>query len=92
MGEGLPGWLSSKEADCNAGDARDGSIPGSGRSPGEEKWQPTPVFLPGKSRGQEHDPWRREWLLTPVFLPGEFHGQSSLAIGKDGEESHGKEC
>ena len=55
MGEGLPGWLSSKEADCNAGDARDGSIPGSGRSPGEEKWQPTPVFLPGKSRGQEHD-------------------------------------
>ena len=24
-----------------------GSIPGSGRSPGERNWQPTPVFLPG---------------------------------------------
>ena len=28
------------------------SIPGSGRSPGENKWQPTAVFLPGKSHGQ----------------------------------------
>ena len=26
---------------------RAGSIPGSGRSPGERNWQPTPVFLPG---------------------------------------------
>ena len=34
----------------NAGDP--GLIPGSGRSTGEEKWQPTPVFLPGKSHGQ----------------------------------------
>ena len=31
----LPGWLSSKESSCNAGDAGGtGSIPGSGRSPG----------------------------------------------------------
>ena len=28
------------------------SIPGLGRSPGGIKWQPTPVFLPGKSHGQ----------------------------------------
>ena len=39
-----------KESVCNAGDL--GSIPGSGRSPGEGKWQPTPVFLPGESHGQ----------------------------------------
>ena len=26
-------------------------IPGSGRSPWRKKWQPTPVFLPGKSCG-----------------------------------------
>ena len=39
-----------KESACNAGDL--GLIPGSGRSPGEGKWQPTPVFLPGKSHGQ----------------------------------------
>ena len=29
-----------------------GSIPGSGRSPEEEKWEPAPVFWPGKSHGQ----------------------------------------
>ena len=41
-----------KNLPTNAGDSRDlGSIPGSGRSPGEE-WQLTPVFLPGKFHGQ----------------------------------------
>ena len=38
-----------------------GSIPGSRRSPGEGKWQPTAVFLPGKSHGQRslmgYTPW-----------------------------------
>jgi len=29
-----------------------GSIPGPGRCPGEA-WQPTPIFLPGKSHGTE---------------------------------------
>ena len=38
-----------KNPPANAGDA--GSIPGSGRSPGEGKWQPTPVLLPGQSHG-----------------------------------------
>ena len=39
---------------ANAGDVRDmGLIPGSGRFPGGGRaWQPTPVFLPGKSHGQ----------------------------------------
>ena len=46
----LPSWLSGKESVCNAGEA--GWIPGSGRSPGGGKWQPTPVFLPGKFHGQ----------------------------------------
>ena len=37
----------------NAGDTRDaGLIPGSGESPWRRKWQPTLVFLPGKSDGQ----------------------------------------
>ena len=29
-----------------------GVIPGSGRFPRRKKWQPTPVFLPGKSHRQ----------------------------------------
>ena len=48
---GLPRWLRGKEFTCQAGDI--GSVPGSGRSPGERrKWQLTPVFSPGKSHGQ----------------------------------------
>ena len=36
---------------ANAGDIIDrGSIPG--KIPRRRKWQPTPVFLPGKSHGQ----------------------------------------
>ena len=35
---GLPWWLSWKETACNAGDL--GSIPGMGRSPGEENGYP----------------------------------------------------
>ena len=50
-----------KNPPANAGDANDvGSVSGSGRSPGEG-WQPTPVFLPGKSPGQRslvgYSPW-----------------------------------
>ena len=37
------------ESACQAGDV--GSISGSGISPGEKKWQPSAVFLPGESCG-----------------------------------------
>ena len=43
-----------KNLPASSGDARDTALaltPGSGRFPGG-KWQPTPVFLPGKSHGQ----------------------------------------
>ena len=56
---GFPGGLDSKASARNAGDP--GSIPGSGKSPWRRKWQPTPVFLPGKSHGQRnlvgYSPW-----------------------------------
>ena len=44
---GFPGGSVIKNLPVSAEDA--GSILGSGRSPGERKWQPTPVFLPRKS-------------------------------------------
>ena len=47
----LPSWLSGKESTCNARDP--GSVPRSGRFPWKRKWQPTPVFLPGKSHGKK---------------------------------------
>ena len=40
-----------------------GLIPGSGRSPGGEHGNPTPVFLPGESHGQRSlvgGPWARK--------------------------------
>ena len=38
---GLPQWFNGKESTCNAGDTGDkGSIPGSGRSPGEGHGNP----------------------------------------------------
>ena len=42
-----------KNPPANARDVRDvGLVAGLGRSPGEGKCQPTPVFLPGESHGQ----------------------------------------
>ena len=54
-----------KNLPTNSGD--EGLIPGSERSPGGA-WQPTPVFLPGKSCGQRslagYSPWVAEELDT----------------------------
>ena len=59
---GFPHSSAGKESACNADDL--GSIPGSGRSPGEGNGKPTPAFLPGKSHGQRSlagsSPWGRK--------------------------------
>ena len=50
---GFPGGARGKESTSQYRRHRDmGLIPGLGRSPEEGKWQPTPVFLPGKFHGQ----------------------------------------
>ena len=59
-------WRSVKNLSANAEDVRDaGLIPGMGRSLGR-RWQPTPVFLPGKSHGQRslmgYSPWGHKEL------------------------------
>ena len=58
-----------KNSSANAGDTGEvGSIPGSGRFPWRRKWQPTPVFLRGESRGESslegYRPWGRKGLDT----------------------------
>ena len=84
----FPGISASKESTCNAGNP--GSIPGSGRSPGEGNGYPLQyswtsheaqlVKNPLQCGGLGFNPrvgkipWRRKWLPTPVFWPGEFHG------------------
>ena len=46
----LPWWLSGKESTCQC--RRCGFNPWVGKIPWRRQWQPTPVFLPGKSHGQ----------------------------------------
>ena len=57
---------SVKNLPASAGDM--GSIPGSGRSPWSRKWQPIPVFLPGKFHEQRSmvgcSPWGHKDLGT----------------------------
>ena len=57
----LPGGSDSKESACNAGASRVLSLGRVGKIPWRTKWQPTPVFLPGKSYGQRslegYSPW-----------------------------------
>ena len=48
--KGLPWWLSSKDSACQC--RRQEFDPWVGKIPWRRKWQPTPVFLPGKSHGQ----------------------------------------
>ena len=53
--KGFPGGLSDKESACDAGEAGNmGSNSRIGKIPWRRKWQPTPVFLPGKI------PWTEE--------------------------------
>ena len=81
-----------KESPCNAGDP--GSIPGSGRSPGEGNgcplqysWTSLVTQMVKNPPAMQETwvwswvgkiPWRRERLPTPIFWPGEVHGQRSL--------------
>ena len=51
----FPGGSDGKESACSVGDP--GSIPWSGRYPGEGKWQPTPVFS-----------WKIPWTEEPGGL------------------------
>ena len=50
--KGLPRWLSGKESICQWRCRDVGLIPVLERFPWRRKWQPTAVFLPGKSHGQ----------------------------------------
>ena len=58
----LPRWLRGKESACQCRRRR--FDPWVGKIPWRRKWQPTPVFLPGKSHGWRrlvgYSPWGRK--------------------------------
>ena len=58
----LPWWFSGKESTCQCRRCRrHGFNPRVRKIPWRRKWQPTPVFLPGKFHGQRnlvgYNPW-----------------------------------
>ena len=61
-------WLSGKESACQC--RRHGFNPWIGKIPWRRKWQPTPVFLPGESRGQRS-------LVGSTGLQGVRHSLAS---------------
>ena len=73
--KGKQSWLcgsDGRESACNTRDL--GLIPGSGRFPWRRKWQPTPVFLLGKSHGWRslagYSPWGcKELDMTERLFP-----------------------
>ena len=52
MGGGLPNSSVGKESACHGGGTGDGFDSWVGKIPWKRKWQPTPVFFPGKPHGQ----------------------------------------
>ena len=67
---GFPGGSDSKASACNTGDPV--FNPWAGKIPWRRKWQPTPVFLPGKSHGQR--------TLAGYSLPGHTELNMTEAI------------
>ena len=65
---GLPNWLSGKES----------TYPWAGKKPWRKKWQPTPIYLPGKFQGQRNltgcSPWGRKQSKVTEWLS--MHGQA----------------
>ena len=58
-----------KNLPINAGDAGDtGSISLVGKIPWRIKWQPTPLFLPGKSHGQRNLEGYSLWSHRVVLM------------------------
>ena len=57
----LPQWLTGEESACNSGDAGDEGSVSVRKIPWRSTGQPTPVFLPGRSHGQNslegYGPW-----------------------------------
>jgi len=58
----FPGGSVGKESAYNTGAAGDAAlIPGSGKIPWRQAWQPTPVLLPGESQGLRSLPGYSPW-------------------------------
>ena len=80
----VPGGSDSKESAYNVG--RPGLSPLVEKISWRRKWQPTPVFLPGKSHGQRslvgYSPWGRKESDTTEQLHFHFQKKKRKRKGK----------
>ena len=76
----LSWWLSGKESACQC--RRYGFDPWVGKTPWRKKWQPTPIFLPGKLHGQRalvgYSPWGHERVRHDLTTNCHHHHQHVL--------------
>ena len=74
-------WLSGKESACNVGDR---FHPWVGKIPWRWDWQPTPVFLPGKSHGHRslagYSPWGCKAFDTTERLSVHAHTHTLFTV------------
>ena len=81
-----------KASAYNAGDL--GSIPWVRKFPWRRKWQPTPLFLPGKSHGRrspvDYSPWGSKELNTTERLHFNDVHAWFFAWQRDLTEDHGR--
>ena len=75
---GLPRWLSGKESACSAGDM--GSIPGSGKSPGEGNNNPLQYLCLGNSKDRGALVGYRPWGCKRVGCDLETRQQQQESI------------
>ena len=84
---GFPGGSVVKNPPANAGDGRDTEFdPWVGKIAWKRKWQPTPVFLPGKPLGWRslvgYSPWGcRPSNFTFTILIGNWDETKELRTG-----------
>ena len=73
----LPCWLSSKESACQRR-RRGWSL--DGEEPLEKEMQPTPVLLPGKSRGQRRATWWVHRVTKELDMTEATKQQSKMTV------------
>ena len=82
VGEGFPGGDSGKEPVCQYwGCKRCGFDPWVGKIPWRRKWQPTPVFLSGKSHGQRSLAGCSPWGHKESDMTEHIHTHTHTIVG-----------
>ena len=83
--QGFPGGSVIKNLRASVGDTGHEFDPWVRKIPWRRKWKPTPVFLPGESRGQKslagYSPWDRKELDTTERLSTAQQGFLMIQLG-----------